>query len=786
MKDDLLPAGLIVHEWIAVSPTFLKTSGLPADELSAAQKLAVQPGSRLVAVVALEALGHVWLRDPVLDGAHVPSDFSVILSEDWKPVKPHDATAAAGEAELTVAHLTGARWSFGDVGRLPWSMAFHFAPDGAVTGEAGINHKFWRLEDGVLRIFKKNGDLSFQSDRIRLQDGALRVGGVGCVDPLRPKRVVLTELPDPAVARQAVPVAAGEQVKLIIWDLDDTFWQGTLAEGGMTPIPAHIDLVRQMSARGIVNSICSKNEFVRTRTALEALGIWDHFIFPRIDFVPKGAMIKEIIEAAQLRAPSVLFIDDNEININEALHYNPGLQVCMPDAIAGLLADPRCKGKPDPELKRLANYKVLEKKSSDKSAAGSDNIEFLRQSEIRVSFHYDIMAEFPRIHDLVNRSNQLNFTKRRWPEDIEAARKAFQAEMDEEFNSHCGYVKVSDRYGNYGIVGFYQTRLENCPHFLFSCRTLNMGIEQFVWQRLGRPQIKIVGEVVSQLGDKPDWISVVEDADLGGPSQADLSSRPSICLRGACDLSMMTHYLRANFDTVEEFTYPYNRWSIFPAARAVALHDEIKAAAGGQALIDKLPGMPEHRFTSGINTGNADIYILSFSPEVFPGLYKSKSTGLILPLGNDFMRNVEFSSVKYDDIADMAAPAGTTREHWDFLSEEFSLYGYLDLDLLARDVEWIFRKLSGKRVIAFALNTEVGNNQWLLQTWGKINDVVLPLAAKYGCQILRVNEFVKTEADLIEPHGNGAHFRRDIYRQFAERVKELIGSTVAAKELLPA
>lgn len=45
-----------------------------------------------------------------------------------------------------------------------------------------------------------------------------------------------------------------EAVRLVIWDLDDTFWKGTLTEGGIEPILENIELVKLLSARGIVNS----------------------------------------------------------------------------------------------------------------------------------------------------------------------------------------------------------------------------------------------------------------------------------------------------------------------------------------------------------------------------------------------------------------------------------------------------------------------------------------------------------------------------------------------------
>lgn len=225
-------------------------------------------------------------------------------------------------------------------------------------------------------------------------------------------------------AKNALTFAStSEAIKLVVWDLDDTFWKGTLSEGDIIPIQENIEIVKALSLRGIVNSICSKNNFAPAHDVLIQLGIWEYFIFPRIAFTPKGAMIAEIIEAAQLRAPSILFIDDNVMNLNEALHYNPGLQIAEPNILTELLDDPRCKGKSDPSLERLSRYKILEQKQSEQASAGGDNTEFLHNSRVRISFHDDILENFPRIHDLVNRTNQLNFTKQRWPEDEAEARR---------------------------------------------------------------------------------------------------------------------------------------------------------------------------------------------------------------------------------------------------------------------------------------------------------------------------------------------------------------------------
>jgi hypothetical protein len=152
-----------------------------------------------------------------------------------------------------------------------------------------------------------------------------------------------------------------------------------------------------------------------------------------------------------MRPASVLFIDDNESNLAEASHFSPGLNVAKPGDLPTLLGNPRFAGKPDPSRIRLANYKILEAKTADLTSEHEGKITFLRNSDIRVSFHHDVLEQFDGIHDLVNRANQLNFTMNRWPEDPGEAREAYRRELAANFHSQSGYIRVSDKYVNYEI-----------------------------------------------------------------------------------------------------------------------------------------------------------------------------------------------------------------------------------------------------------------------------------------------------------------------------------------------
>jgi FkbH-like protein len=336
------------------------------------------------------------------------------------------------------------------------------------------------------------------------------------------------------------------KVKLVIWDLDETFWQGTLSEEGIVPVAENNARVIELAKRGIISSICSKNDYDQTRARLIELGIWDYFVFPSISFNPKGKAIAEMIEGAGLRAENVLFIDDNAMNLEEAKFFNPGIMTAHPgEVLQGLLDHPHLRGKPDPELARLNQYRFLQRKVEERSTSTLSNEEFLRASNIRISIDYDIAANFDRIVDLVGRANQLNYTKKRLdtPDDVALFKKRLEG-----FGFHAGCVRAVDDYGDYGVIGFFllqrRALIKRLHHFVFSCRTMNMGIEQFVYEMLDKPDIEIAGPVSYGLEshEKVDWITVVDRtekavADTGG-------SR--LVLVGGCDLLQLASYCSTN------------------------------------------------------------------------------------------------------------------------------------------------------------------------------------------------------------------------------------------------
>ena len=267
-----------------------------------------------------------------------------------------------------------------------------------------------------------------------------------------------------------------EKVRLVVWDLDDTFWRGTVSEGGMTSyIQSHHDTVIELAKRGIMSSVCSKNDEETIFKILREKGILDYFIFPSINWEAKGPRLAALIEAVQLRPSTVMFIDDNPGNRAEARAFEPELQIEDETFVEKMLDDWRFEGKPDEALSRLSQYKLLEMRKSDQKKSQGSSENFLRECDIKVYIEYDIASNIDRAIELINRTNQLNFTKKRLPDNFEEARKLLLRDVNLG-TRQSGLVRVADKYGDYGFVGFFMVengveqtlRWEVSPNHLFT------------------------------------------------------------------------------------------------------------------------------------------------------------------------------------------------------------------------------------------------------------------------------------------------------------------------------
>lgn len=570
------------------------------------------------------------------------------------------------------------------------------------------------------------------------------------------------------------------KIKLVIWDLDDTFWKGTLSEEGIIPIPENIELIKVLTNRGIVNSICSKNDKTPTENKLKELGILDYFVFRSIDWSPKGRRISKLIKDMGLRPQNCLFIDDNVVNLNEASFYEPALMIIEPNQISILINYFNSISENDINHKRLKNYRILEQKQEAKEKA-SDNIEFLFSSNTQVELHNDCLNQIDRIHELVNRTNQLNYTKiRSTKEEI--------TKICSDSSIQTGYVTVKDKFGDYGIVGFYAVKEQKCLHFLFSCRTIGQGVEQYVYAKLNYPHLDVVGEVINPLTEKdvPAWINNT-DKDLKELHKSDSSHK--IILKGGCDLKIMAEYLNTN-TLIEEFTYisPTKRNNIEHGIHSVNyLSFPFLSSKEKELLLNECIFNDENIFQTAIY--DKDISLIFFGSMIEPnlGIYRNKINGIKIAFGEYIYPLTEPSNWDlYIKNKIFTADNHFTKEWLEEFSRKYEYIGHLSPEEIIENIKLLLSKISPKAKVCYLLGSEtpfLKNTQKNYENRHLVYKEINTLIREYSKTNDRVmyidfNDYIRGQEDFTN---NINHFQRRVYYEVATKANEYISNLTGEK-----
>lgn len=422
-----------------------------------------------------------------------------------------------------------------------------------------------------------------------------------------------------------------ENIKLVVWDFDETFGKGTLTEGGVEAIPENIDLVRKLTDCGIVNAICSKNDDVPVQAKLSDWNIAEYFVFNSIDWTPKGTRIQTMLNEMGLRPVNVLFLDDNPVNLNEAKHYSKGLMVGTPDDIPALREWASRQPTKDPQHQRLNQYKVLQSKQESKKNFSS-NEEFLFSTHTRVTLRNDCIEHIDRIHELVLRTNQLNYTKlRSTREDLE--------NILQDPRYECAYVNVHDDFGDYGTIGFYalDKAAHRLLHFLFSCRTIGQGVEQYVYAKLGYPQLEVVGEVINLVTDAPvpEWINQKISGTDKQTAETILSGA-KLLFKGPCDLDSAINYIKSNDAIETEFTYVKEgtNQTFYTHNHSAQILDLLLSKEEKTQILKDCSFVDEQMLYGKFFTGDYDWIVLSTFLESDIGVYhKNSNPGIRVAVG---------------------------------------------------------------------------------------------------------------------------------------------------------
>lgn len=283
--------------------------------------------------------------------------------------------------------------------------------------------------------------------------------------------------------------------KVLVLDLDNTLWGGTIGEDGIDGIElgdkapgAYFTEVqraaRDIARRGVLLAVASKNN---EADALEALtGHADMLLRPedfaalRINWLPKPENLADMAAELNLGLDSFVFFDDNPVERAAVRHAFPEVLVPeLPDDPADYAACLRSIATLErfeltaEDAKRSRMYGDERSRSALKQSAGSIE-DYLHSLEIAIEIAAVGPATLARAAQLTEKTNQLNTTTIRRSE-------AQLAELIEQDCWAAYVLKARDRFGDTGIVGLAVTHdtdgLLEIDSLLMSCRVIGRGIE---------------------------------------------------------------------------------------------------------------------------------------------------------------------------------------------------------------------------------------------------------------------------------------------------------------------
>lgn len=268
-------------------------------------------------------------------------------------------------------------------------------------------------------------------------------------------------------------------LKCIIWDLDNTIWTGVLLEDFRVELKEEIvQVIKKAQCKGIIQTICSKNDYKMAMDKLVDFGIADYFVYPQISFQSKSKSIKHFLEDMHFRAEDVIFIDDMEFELNEVKFAIPNIEVknIVDWKKIDQVIDSAKVRSAEQISKRVQCYRNEEKRLYEKNKY-QDVSDFFMQSNFTIHLEQACESDLIRIEELLERSHQLNTTGISYCE--EEIRDMLK---NREWMIVVG--EVQDKYGEYGKSALLIAKIENkeltVKVMIVSCRLLGKGISNYL------------------------------------------------------------------------------------------------------------------------------------------------------------------------------------------------------------------------------------------------------------------------------------------------------------------
>ena len=271
-------------------------------------------------------------------------------------------------------------------------------------------------------------------------------------------------------------MASEDKIKCVVWDLDNTLWDGILAESGQVQLrPGIRHVIETLDSRGILHSIASKNNYDRAMLKLRELKLDEFFICPQIGWDAKSLMLEAIQKKFNVAFDTFLFIDDQYFELDEVKDAHPEITTRHADEYKNLLNDLRLQPivvTSDSRKRRSVYQNEMMRKHEEEHYQGPSN-EFMASLGLRFFIIEATTEDLRRAEELTIRTNQLNATGETYDYD----------QLSDFLNSdnHKLFVcELEDKYGIYGKVGLalieMNGRAWKIKLILMSCRVISRGV----------------------------------------------------------------------------------------------------------------------------------------------------------------------------------------------------------------------------------------------------------------------------------------------------------------------
>jgi FkbH-like protein len=309
----------------------------------------------------------------------------------------------------------------------------------------------------------------------------------------------------PLVAQNIVRIITASQgriVKCVVLDLDNTLWGGVIGDDGINGIKlsAHGDgesfyqlqcFLRELSRRGILLAVCSKNDKNNAMAPFlhhpdMVLKLEDIAVFVA-NWDDKAQNIRSIQKTLNIGFDSMVFLDDNPFERNLVREFLPDVIVPeLPDDPADYLATLSALNLfettsfSSEDARRTELYRAEARSREELASFGSID-GFLESLEMRITVARWDGFHLPRIAQLFQRSNQFNLTTRRLSETQCAA-------MMEDDTCLPLYAELADRLSDHGLISLVSCRTKQnelvIEDWVMSCRVLSRGVEQYLMTKV--------------------------------------------------------------------------------------------------------------------------------------------------------------------------------------------------------------------------------------------------------------------------------------------------------------